>query len=1140
MIKKIVCILFAIMLLHQVAAAQEKNDQRTVTTRIADLLAQLPAGNAKQWKGNMQEITQLGEEGYVVLISGLSTPGKGSNALIEYAISGFSAYVTQQGQEDWRKMSVKAYCSALDKLTDLQNKAFIISQLELVGKDDAVACLEKYVTDPALTDAASRALVKINTAASKQALINALSRTEDRLCQLSIIESLGHTGSKEAAKAIVSKLAGAEENLRKVSLFALANIADPASEDVLAAAAGASTFTYENTNATAAYLLYAEKLMQHGNRSQANAIAKELWTKVKANDQVYIRIAALKLLADYSQQQAEEYLPAAIDDPSFEYRAAALRLAIPQLTAANTGLWLKKMTQTDVNTQIAIVKMLGESNSQTALPDVLKLLRHKDASLRAAAVSAAVQIGQAAVLENLLKMAEKGNPEDISTVSKALLIMKGEEVASSIAAYLPKASPSLKVALIHVLGSRAANAQLSVIYAELKSKNPEVRKAAFKALKHTVTTENLSELYALLKETNDQAELTSIQEAVIASFSGAAGKETQVAMVLQQLSTSEAGKKIFYYKILASLGGEKALAAVSAAFNEGNETEKTAALEALAAWNDEGAAAELIKVARQSVNEAYVDESLKGYLRLIRLSSDTPEQKLLMLRNAMEVARTIAQKTQILKDAGQAKTFNTLVFVGKYLDDTSLEQTAAHTLMNVTLAGKYEGTLIKHLLNKTIQLIKGADSEYQKEAIRKYLSEMKEEEGFVPAFNGSDLSGWKGLVADPIKRSKMDAATLAAAQEKADVKMRESWVVKDGELHFMSQGDNLATVKKYGDFEMLVDWKIIDDQKGEGDAGIYLRGSPQVQIWDNARVNVGAQVGSGGLYNNKVHPSKPLLVADNKLDEWNTFRILMKGDRVTVYLNGQLVTDNVILENYWNRDLPIFAEEQIELQAHGSPVAYRDIFIKEIPRPKPFELSVQEKKEGYQILFDGTHMHHWVGNTTDYILEDGNIAIRPKPGKGSGGNLFTKEQYSDFIFRFEFQLTPGANNGLGIRAPLEGDAAYEGMELQILDNEAPIYKDLHAYQYHGSIYGIAPAKRGFLKPVGEWNEEEVIVKGTKIKVILNGTVILDADISDAQKNGAIDGKKHPGLLRESGHIGFLGHGSPVQFRHIRIKDLTKK
>lgn len=441
-------------------------------------------------------------------------------------------------------------------------------------------------------------------------------------------------------------------------------------------------------------------------------------------------------------------------------------------------------------------------------------------------------------------------------------------------------------------------------------------------------------------------------------------------------------------------------------------------------------------------------------------------------------------------------------------------------------------------------LVNGADRvngsmPVEKTSLNNIVPANLQEQGFVALFNGKDLSGWKGLVGDPIKRAAMDAKTLAAAQKKADEEMRESWKVVDGELRFMGHGNNIATVKQYGDFEMLVDWKIIDDGKKEGDAGIYLRGTPQVQIWDNARTNVGAQVGSGGLYNNKVHESKPLKVADKKLGEWNTFRILMKGDRVTVHLNGELVTDNVILENFWDRNMPIFAREQIELQAHGSPIHYRNIYIREIPAVKPFQLSAKEKKEGFKILFDGTNMFNWQGNTKDYVTEDGLLAVRPKPEK-STGNLYTKEEYSDFIFRFEFQLTPGANNGLGIRAPLGGDAAYQGMELQILDNDAPIYKDLKVYQYHGSIYGTIPAKRGYLKPVGEWNYQEVIVQGPKIKVILNGTVILDGDITDARKNGAADGQKHPGLMRDKGYIGFLGHGSPLQFRNIRIKDLSVK
>lgn len=200
-------------------------------------------------------------------------------------------------------------------------------------------------------------------------------------------------------------------------------------------------------------------------------------------------------------------------------------------------------------------------------------------------------------------------------------------------------------------------------------------------------------------------------------------------------------------------------------------------------------------------------------------------------------------------------------------------------------------------------------------------------------------------------------------------------------------------------------------------------------------------------------------------------------------------------------------------------------------------LSKNEKKDGFHLLFDGKSMDQWTGATDSYLPENGTITIHPE--KGSGGNLYTKNEYSDFDFRFDFKLTQGANNGVGIRAPLQGDAAYVGMEIQILDNKAPEYKDLHPYQYHGSIYGVVPAKRGYLKPVGEWNSEEIIAKGPKIKVILNGTVITDADITEAREKGTMDGKQHPGLNRTKGHIGFLGHGSVVQFKNIRVKDLAE-
>jgi len=197
-------------------------------------------------------------------------------------------------------------------------------------------------------------------------------------------------------------------------------------------------------------------------------------------------------------------------------------------------------------------------------------------------------------------------------------------------------------------------------------------------------------------------------------------------------------------------------------------------------------------------------------------------------------------------------------------------------------------------------------------------------EGFVALFNGNDLSGWKGLVADPPARAKMSGSELAEAQKKADDDMRAHWSVDDGVLVFDGKGQSLCTAKDYGNFEMYVDWKI----KDKGDSGIYLRGTPQVQIWDPA---ISSDVGSGGLYNNQNNPSKPLVKADNPIGQWNTFYIKMVGERVTIKLNDKVVVDNVVLENYWERDKPIYETGQIELQNHGNTLYFRNIFLRELP-----------------------------------------------------------------------------------------------------------------------------------------------------------------------------------------------------------------
>ncbi len=409
-------------------------------------------------------------------------------------------------------------------------------------------------------------------------------------------------------------------------------------------------------------------------------------------------------------------------------------------------------------------------------------------------------------------------------------------------------------------------------------------------------------------------------------------------------------------------------------------------------------------------------------------------------------------------------------------------------------------------------------------------------DGFTSLFNGKDLSGWQGLVENPKKRAAMSAEELAAAQKAADQVMNEHWKVVDGVLTFDGEGKNtalnLCTTKEYGDFELYVDWKI----EAGGDSGIYLRGSPQVQIWDPNFPDywkMGAEKGSGALWNNKDNPRFPLVKADKPIGEWNTFHIRMVGERVTVRLNGKLVVDDTVMENFWDRDKPIYARGAIELQNHNSPISFRNIYLREIPADEADQI-LKQRETRYTSIFNGKDLTGWNGAEENYEVKDGAIYCK----EGKGGLLLTDKDYADFEVRLDFKLPPGGNNGLVIRYPGKGHPHIDGFaELQVLDSEHEKYAELHPTQFHGSVYGLVPAARGYLRPTGEWNHQEVRVRGSKVKVELNGFTILDADVSKVEESMGKDGKIPPGVKLKKGKFGFAGHNDPVAFRNIEIRDL---
>jgi Domain of Unknown Function (DUF1080) len=409
--------------------------------------------------------------------------------------------------------------------------------------------------------------------------------------------------------------------------------------------------------------------------------------------------------------------------------------------------------------------------------------------------------------------------------------------------------------------------------------------------------------------------------------------------------------------------------------------------------------------------------------------------------------------------------------------------------------------------------------------------------GFAALFNGKDLSGWHGMPhQNPYELDKMSDAARKAQIERWTSDALQHWTARDGELVNDGKGAYLTTDKEYGDIELLLEYKTVP----KADSGVYLRATPQVQIWDTTKEGGkwarGADKGSGGLFNNALGaPGRdPLVRADKPFGEWNKFRILQVGEYVTVYLNDRLVVDHARMENFWDQKQavkrPLRKIGPIQLQTHGGEIRWRNAFVREIPPEEANAILRKRDAAVFKDLFNGKDFTGWTGAKDGYEIQDGLLINRP----GKGGNLFTEAEYADFTARVEYKLPAGGNNGLAIRSPGKGQPSSVAMcEIQILDNDAVKHAKIDPRQANGSVYGMIPAHRGYDRPIGEWNFMEVTVKGPKVTVELNGTQIVDGDVSQIKE--FMGGKPHPGKDRARGHFGFAGHGDPVAFRNVRIR-----
>ena len=916
--------------------------QSPASTVVANVLAQMPADEPAAYNTLMKELENTGAEGVKILVGMMKPPGQGENTAVEFALRGLTAYVS--GDDVAKNKAEQAFIAALDIVNDMEIKKFVISQLALIGSDASISKLSALLTVDDFSSSAALAIASIGGETAAKTLQMALMsrNTRSPQAQINIIQALGDVQPAAAGvDELLKSMLNTDIKTKTVVLRTLSKVGSKESLSALASNAALTGYKAEITEANDAYIQLIKRVYSLGDTKEASTAAQNLLKNATKAGSAYMRVAALEVIF-MTQTDKSKTLMTALKDGDISYRNAALQFA-SCYADKNMYMELMKMLPKAKNPdKVDILNWLGNEAQcpdkkeiiksieigidKIGIQTLIQLLDNPDFDVKCAA---AITLGSIEDNSSIPALAGMMRSEDakVVAIAKEVLSSFSGNISSPLANIMDKASGEGKKAALELLAMRQSDALFNVVLQQTNSSLPEVKNTAYNTLKSVVSEKDFIVLCGML-ESSDTYRIP-LQQAIASSIS-VLSPQKQTETITSRMLVAGDAKNYLYYPVLSSTGDPAALNIIAKGINEESGAAKDAAFEALLAWKGFEVEGELYNICKSS--SPYKEKAVESYISLISTEKMTGENRFIFLRKAMEVAVTDRQKNGILRSLGRTGAFQSMLYAGEFLDSDALKDLAARAVMDIALAdNSITGTMVKELLNKAASALTNPDAGYQRQAISKHLDEMPDEAGYASIFNGKDLAGWKGLVADPVKRAKMRPAELKAAQAKADEAMRAGWSAVGGELVFNGKGDNICTEKQYGDFEMYVDWRL-DPAGPEADAGIYLRGTPQVQIWDTARVKVGAQVGSGGLYNNKVNQSKPIKVADNKLGEWNTFYIKMIGDRVSVRLNGELVVDNVIMENYWDRSQQIPPIEQLELQAHGSKVYYRSIYVKELKK----------------------------------------------------------------------------------------------------------------------------------------------------------------------------------------------------------------
>jgi HEAT repeat protein len=881
---------------------------------ISELLANMPAPNTAETDAASAELIRLGPSAIREVCAMLVPPGAGDDAKAQFLLSGVAKYVMRPGAETERKLVAGAFIEALKAAAEKEVKAFLLSQLQLAGREESVGPLAAYLNDDRLCEPAVQALLAIRTPGVEPALLNALpgARGANRV---TLIKALGEIRGKAAVKSLLADAQSGDRNVRQAALFALSEIGDPAAAGVLVNAAETLS-GFDCGQATSFYLRFAERLAETGKKKACVKICRRM---LESRKEPNVQCAALSTLIAVEGKRGLGDLLAAMRSDSRELRGCALQLAARIPGKQATAEWVKAMTMASPQVRAEIVHVLGSRGDKSALPAVLDAVKDPDKTRRLTAIDAAARLGGADAVPVLLATIRPAvDADEIKAIKDALLRLPTDEVTAAVAQAVPGAQPAARKALIEALSARRATQYAEVVFAQVKDADESVRVAAVEALENLGAEKDLQRLIDLLLTAQTDVERTAARKVVVAVANQITEPEKRADLLLTAMGTATGEGKARLIQALAGIGGKRALETVVAETKTADPALQEAALRALAEWPDAGAAPELLNLARGTKDLTRQVVALRGYVRLVGAADFPPGDKVRMYKDAMVVAQRPDEIKLILGALGDVRTIESLACVGKYLDDKSVQAEAALAAVKIACPQNENdrglvGPKVALLLKKAAPCI--ADEGMRKK-VEAHIAAMPvpDAEGFISLFNGKDLTGWTGDT--------------------------NGYVAENGEM-ICRPGGNLYTENEYGDFVIRFEFKLTAGANNGLGIRAPLAGDAayegmEIQILDDSADQY------KDLHPYQYHGSIYGVVPAERghlkpVGEWNFEEVTAKGRRITVKLNGAAIVDADIDKASAPRAVdgknhPGLKRDKghIGFLGHGTVVEFRNIRIKEL------------------------------------------------------------------------------------------------------------------------------------------------------------------------------------------------------------------